>query len=88
MHLRPSSRATRSQVLWSVAPVEFGKSGGPGRVVARVAARESSTTTAWRMRRYGSLTIYAKGDRSTIPAHELKTIKEAIYRGQEEKNEP
>lgn len=33
------------------------------------------------------LTIYAKGDRSTIPAHELKTIKEAIYRGQEEKNE-
>jgi hypothetical protein len=24
------------------------------------------------------LTIYAKGDRSTIPAHELKLIKEAI----------
>lgn len=24
------------------------------------------------------LTIYAKGDRATIPAHELKLIKEAI----------
>ena len=33
------------------------------------------------------LTLYAKGERSTIPAHELKTIKEAMYRGQEEKNE-
>ena len=26
------------------------------------------------------LTIYAKGDRSTIPSHELKVIKEAIDR--------
>ena len=26
------------------------------------------------------LTIYTKGDRSTIPAHELKLIKEAIDR--------
>ena len=27
------------------------------------------------------------GDRSTIPAHELRTIKEAIHHGREEKNE-
>lgn len=27
------------------------------------------------------LTIYAKGDRPTVPAHELKVIKEAINRG-------
>ena len=33
------------------------------------------------------LTIYTKGDRPTIPARELRTIKEAIYRGQEEKKE-
>lgn len=33
------------------------------------------------------LTIYAKGDRSTIPAHDLKLIKEAIDHDQEEKNE-
>ena len=33
------------------------------------------------------LTIYSKGDRSTIPAHELRAIKEAIHHDQEEKNE-
>ena len=33
------------------------------------------------------LTIYAKGYRSTVPAHELKTIKEAIHHGREDKNE-
>jgi hypothetical protein len=33
------------------------------------------------------LTIYAKGDRSTIPPYELKLIKEAIDYDQEEKNE-
>lgn len=33
------------------------------------------------------LTIYGKGDRSTIPAHELKLIKEAIEHDQEEKSE-
>ncbi len=32
------------------------------------------------------LAIYAKGDRSSIPAHELKIIKEAIDRDQKEKN--
>ena len=55
MHLRLSSRVTHSPVLWFVGPAEFGKSGGPGRVVARVAARESFTTTAWRIVRYGFL---------------------------------
>ncbi len=29
----------------------------------------------------GLLTLYAKNERSTIPAHELKLIKEAIERG-------
>ena len=33
------------------------------------------------------LTIFAKSDRSTIPAHELKLIKEAIEHDRQEKNE-
>ncbi|MFQ5548911.1 MAG: type II toxin-antitoxin system RelE/ParE family toxin [Woeseia sp.] len=34
------------------------------------------------------LTLYAKSNRSTIPAHELKLIKEVMDRDQEKGNEP
>ena len=88
MHLRLSSRAIRSPALWLVGPVEFGKSSGPVQGGGKSGGARIIYYNRLANEEIWLLTIYAKGDRSTIPARELRTIKEAIYRGQEERNEP
>jgi len=55
-----------------VRKIRWGKEGAGKRGGVRVVYFNSTTTETW------LLTLYTKNERESIPAHELKKIKEAI----------